>query len=231
MMPGFGDQSDVIRLLSDPTTHGGEAVHRIDTHASVVFLAGSRALKLKRAVKYDYLDFSTTDARRRCCDAELRINRRLAPTLYRGVLPIVRTSGGSLALGGEGTPVDWVVEMARFDQGALFDALAVAGRLDLSLMVPLAEEVAAFHEGCEPRPALGGEAGIRRVIEGNAAGLRAFGADTLASAAGEALTGSARQWLRRCSSPWWRVPRECAGAHVLRAACPAATRRIATQIA
>ena len=198
MMPGFGDQSDVIRLLSDPTTHGGEAVQRIDTHASVVFLAGSRALKLKRAVKYDYLDFSTTDARRRCCDAELRINRRLAPTLYRGVLPIVRTSGGSLALGGEGTPVDWVVEMARFDQGALFDALAAAGRLDLSLMAPLAEEVAAFHEGCEPRPALGGEAGIRRVIEGNAAGLRAFGADTLASAAGEALTGSARQWLRRC---------------------------------
>ena len=130
-------------------------MHRIDTHASVVFVAGSRALKLKRAVKYDYLDFSTIDARRRCCDAELRINRRLAPTLYRRVLPIVRTSGGSLALGGEGTPVDWVVEMTRFDQGALFDALAAAGRLDLSLMAPLAEEVAAFHEGCDPRPALG----------------------------------------------------------------------------
>jgi aminoglycoside phosphotransferase family enzyme/predicted kinase len=196
-MSGFDDQTDVIRLLSDPTTHGGEAVHRIDTHASVVFLAGSRALKLKRAVRYDYLDFSTIDARRRCCEAELRINRRLAPTLYRRVLPIVRTPGGVLALGGEGTPVDWVVEMTRFDQEALFDALAAAGRLDLSLMAPLAEEIAAVHEGCEPRPALGGEAGIRRVIEGNAAGLRVFGADTLASAAGEALTGSARQWLRR----------------------------------
>ncbi len=196
-MQGFSDQTDVIRLLSDPLTHGGEAVHRIDTHASVVFLAGSRALKLKRAVKYDYLDFSTIDARRRCCDAEFRINRRLAPTLYRGVLPIVRTSGGALALGGEGTPVDWVVEMTRFDQAALFDALAAAGRLDLSLMAPLAEEIAAVHDGSEPRPALGGEAGIRSVIEGNDVGFRAFGADTT-RAAGEALTGSARQWLRRC---------------------------------
>ena len=199
MMQGRSGQADVIRLLSDPSTHGGETVDRIDTHASVVFLAGSRAFKLKRAVKYDYLDFSTIDARRRCCDAELRINRRLAPTLYRRVLPIVRTAAGTLALGGEGTPVDWVVEMTRFDQAALFDALAAAGRLDLSLMAPLAEEIAAIHEGCEPRPALGGDAGIRRVIEGNAAGFHMFGADTLASAAGDALTGSARQWLQRCS--------------------------------
>lgn len=198
MMQGFSDQADVIRLLSDPTTHGGEAVQRIDTHASIVFLAGSRALKLKRAVKYEYLDFSTIDARRRFCEAELRINRRLAPTLYRRVLPVVRTPGRVLALGGEGTPVDWVVEMTRFDQAALFDALAAAGKLDRSLMAPLAEEIAACHEGSEPRPALGGEAGIRRVIEGNAAGFRAFGADTIASAAGDALTGSARQWLRRC---------------------------------
>ena len=197
-MQGFSDQADVIQLLSDPTTHGGEAVHRIDTHASVVFLAGARAFKLKRAVKYDYLDFSTVDLRRQYCDAELQINRRLAPTLYRCVLPIVRTSGGALALGGEGTPVDWVVEMARFDQAALLDSLAAANRLDLSLMAPLAEEIAAFHGGSEPRPALGGEAGIRRVIEGNAAGFRAFGADTLGSDAAEALTGSARQWLRRC---------------------------------
>jgi aminoglycoside phosphotransferase family enzyme len=67
--------------------------------------------------------------------------------------------------------VDWVVEMARFDQAALFDALAAAGRLDLSLMAPLAEEIAAFHEGSEPRPALGGEAGIRRVIARHSRGL------------------------------------------------------------
>ena len=200
MTQGFDDQTAVIRLLSDPATYGVETVERIDTHASVVFLAGSRAFKLKRAVTYDYLDFSTIDRRRRCCDAELRINRRLAPTLYRGVLPIVRTSAGTLALGGDGTPVDWVVEMARFDQAALFDALAAAGRLDLTLMAPLAEEIAAFHEGSEPRPALGGEAGIRRVIEGNAAGFRAFGTDALAGAAGEALSGSARQWLRRCGA-------------------------------
>jgi aminoglycoside phosphotransferase family enzyme/gluconate kinase len=198
-MQRHDEQVDVIRFLSDPATYNGEAVQRIDTHASVVFLAGSRALKLKRAVKYDYLDFSTPEQRRRCCNAELQINRRLAPALYRRVLPIVRTPSGALALGAEGTPVDWVVEMTRFDQAALFDALATAGRLDLSLMGPLAEEIAAFHEGCEPRPALGGEAGIRRVIDGNTAGLRAFGADLVTSPTYEALTASMREWLRRCS--------------------------------
>jgi aminoglycoside phosphotransferase family enzyme/predicted kinase len=196
-MTAFNDQSEVLRLLSDQATYGGDSVHRIDTHASIVFLAGSRAFKLKRAVKYDYLDFSTIDARRRCCEAELQINRRLAPSLYQRVLPIVRTARGALALGGEGTPVDWVVEMARFDQAALFDALAESGRLGLSLMAPLAEEIAAVHAGCEPRPALGGEEGIGRVIEGNAAALKTVDGDTLATAT--ALTASARQWLRRCS--------------------------------
>lgn len=189
-------QADAIRLLSDPATHGGAPVQRIDTHASVVFLAGDRALKLKRAVKYDYLDFSTLDLRKRFCEAELRINGRIAPTLYRGVIPVVRTHTGTLALEGDGTPVDWVVEMARFDQDRLFDRMATAGRLDLEHMVPLAEEIASFHESCAARPDFGGEAAIARVIAGNAAGFHEFGRDVLGTVACDSLTLASRTALR-----------------------------------
>jgi aminoglycoside phosphotransferase family enzyme len=77
------DQSSVIDLLAAPSTHGGATVERIDTHASIVFLAGERAYKLKRAVRFDYLDFSTSERRRMLCEAEVRLNRRTAPTLYR----------------------------------------------------------------------------------------------------------------------------------------------------
>ena len=190
-------QSEVIRLLSDPTTHGGDPVERIDTHTSVVFLAGRRALKLKRAVKYDYLDFSTPELRKRFCEGELRINGRMAPALYRRVIPVVRTTAGRLALGGDGTPVDWVIEMTRFDQEALLDRLAGRGALDLALMAPLAEEIASFHDACEARPEFGGAPGIARVIDGNAEGFRLYAREILSSSACESLTKSAHQALKR----------------------------------
>ncbi len=193
---GEAGQADVIRLLSDPATHGGAPVQRIDTHASVVFLAGDRALKLKRAVTYDYLDFSTVDRRKRFCEAELRINGRIAPGLYRRVIPVVRTHTGGLALEGDGTPVDWVVEMTRFDQDRLFDRMAAAGRLEVEQMVPLAEEIASFHESCAARPDFGGEAAIARVIAGNGEGLRKFGRDVFSTVACDSLTLASRTALR-----------------------------------
>ena len=77
------DQSEVVAFLESPAAHGGAPVERVDTHASIVFLSGDRALKLKRAVRYDYLDFSTSATRKAMCEAELRINRRTAPAIYR----------------------------------------------------------------------------------------------------------------------------------------------------
>ena len=124
------DQTPVIELLAAPSTHGGAPVERIETHASIVFLAGTRAWKLKRAVCYDYLDFSSARHRKALCEAEVCLNRRTAPALYSGVVAIVRRSDGALALGGPGVPVDWVVEMNRFDQDALFDRLAGRDALD-----------------------------------------------------------------------------------------------------
>jgi hypothetical protein len=80
------DQAEVINFLSAPSSHGGRPVERIETHGSVLFFAGVRAWKLKRAVKYDYMDFSTAERRRIMCDAEVRLNRRLAPEIYLDVV-------------------------------------------------------------------------------------------------------------------------------------------------
>jgi len=191
-------QAEVIGLLSDPATHGAGPVERIETHASIVFLAGTRAFKLKRAVRYDYLDFSTPDLRHRFCDAELRVNGRTAAGLYTRVVPIVRTAAGGLALGGPGTPVDWVVEMRRFDQAALFDRMAAEGRLDTGHVVALAEEIASFHQSCAVRTDCGGKAAMTRVIDGNAAGFRQFGHDTFDAAAADFAIAHARACLRQC---------------------------------
>jgi len=102
------DQTEVVEFLASPDTHAGAAVERIETHASIVFAAGTRAWKLKRAVRYDYLDFSTAEQRRLMCEAEVRINRRTAPTVYRRVVAVTREHDGSLALGGSGAAVDWL---------------------------------------------------------------------------------------------------------------------------
>src|SRR5881296_3518334 len=68
-------QEPVLALLADPATHGGAPVKRIDTHAASVFLAGDRAFKVKRAVRFPFLDYSTLDRRKQACEVELAINR------------------------------------------------------------------------------------------------------------------------------------------------------------
>lgn len=189
------DQTDVIELLAAPSTHGTATVERIDTHSAIVFLAGERAYKLKRAIRFDYLDFSTSERRRAMCGAEVRLNWRTAPDIYRGVVPITREAGGALALGGSGPPIDWVVQMNRFAQEALFDRLAAAGRLDLELMPPLAAAIAEFHSIAEPRTDHGGKPGMAWVIEGNAAGFAEYGANVLDPLAYRRLTEDARAEL------------------------------------
>jgi uncharacterized protein len=194
------DQTEIVKFLSSPSTHHGAAVERVETHASVIFLAGTRALKLKRAVRYEYLDFSTAERRKTMCDAELRINRRVAPSLYLGVIPVTREQDGSLALGGRGTPVDWLLEMVRFDQDGLFDRLAERGALDRDLMLPLASAIARFHQSAEVRHDRGGLSGLTWVIDGNAAGLAEHGAGVLDSAACTSLTREAGRVLDRFGS-------------------------------
>ncbi len=192
------NQATIIDFLASPSTHRGAVVDRIDTHSAVVFLAGTRAYKLKRAVLFDYLDFSTVERRRALCEAEVRLNRRTAPDLYRAVVPVTREADGSLALDGAGTAVDWVIEMKRFSQDALFDRLAAAGGLRLDLMAPLAEAIAEFHSGAERRHDHGGMAGMAWVLDGNASGFAQYGSDCLDPAACARVTHDGHAELDRC---------------------------------
>ena len=191
------DQASVVAFLGSPAAHAGAPVERIDTHTSIVFLAGDRAWKLKRAVRYDYLDYSTADRRRAMCEAEVRLNRRTAPAVYRGVTAVTRQVDGSLAIGGDGTPVDWLVEMARFDQSGLLDRLAEAGVLPLKLMAPLAHAIARFHHTADGSTHQGGWEAMRRVIDGNAAGFKEEGAGILDPVKCARLTDRARFVLDR----------------------------------
>ena len=155
-------QSETIRYLCRTETFGAGAVRRIETHVSIIFLAGKRAYKLKKAVRFPYLDFSTSELRRSACESGVAVNRRTAPGMYLGVLPVTRDEGGGLRLGGGGEAVDWLVEMERFDQDGLFDSLARRGGLDRRLMEQTAEVIAEFHQGAERRPDSGGTDATRR---------------------------------------------------------------------
>src|SRR6478752_4495305 len=120
-------QEAVFRFLADPKTHGlSEPVERVDTANAVVFLAGGDVYKLKRAVKFPFMDLSTLDKRREACEAEIDINRASAPQIYLSTLPITRR-GQTFALGGDGEIVEWAVHMRRFDENATLDRIADRG--------------------------------------------------------------------------------------------------------
>jgi aminoglycoside phosphotransferase family enzyme/predicted kinase len=184
-------QAEVIAFLSTPVAFGqpeGQPVERVETHSAIVFLCGDRAVKLKRAVRYSYLDFSTLDRRKRACEDEVAVNRRTAPSLYRGVVPVTRTDDQGLTLNGTGAVVEWCVDMTRFDERQVLDRMASAGTLDIALMDGLARAVATFHIGAAREDAFGGYDGIVRVIQGNAAGFEQFGPGILDAAPCARLT-------------------------------------------
>jgi aminoglycoside phosphotransferase family enzyme/predicted kinase len=172
------DQSVIIAFLSDPRSYGPgiEAVERHETHGAVVFLAGDRAYKLKRAVRYPYMDFSTTRLREAMCRRETEVNRAGAPGVYLGVRPILAGPDGPRfgnAAENEGA-LDWVVVMRRFPQEALLDALRKRGELPPDLMRRVGEIVADFHARAERVFDRGGMAGIAAVVEENASQLATF---------------------------------------------------------
>ena len=126
------DQSEVVAEIEKRHPNA----RRIDTHGAIVFLAGERAYKLKRAVKFPYMDFSTADRRREMCEAEIAFNRVFAPEVYIGVERVDAPSGKN----------DWLVVMRRFDEACLFDKMAERGALTPELMAALGARVAQVHD-------------------------------------------------------------------------------------
>jgi aminoglycoside phosphotransferase family enzyme/predicted kinase len=137
-------------LQSSAYSHAVGPVVHLETHISHVFLAGDYAYKIKKPVNFGFLDFTTLDKRRAACEDEVRLNRRLAPGIYLGVVPVCRQRG-RLALtphgcGRDAHAVEYAVQMRRMPQDGLLDRLAAHSQLQLAYMTDIAQQVADFHD-------------------------------------------------------------------------------------
>lgn len=142
----------IAQWLSTPAAypHRPASVERIETHISCVYLAGELVYKLKKPVRFDFLDFCTLAAREQACRDEVRLNRRLAPNVYRGVVPVTRQQDGTFALAGDGEVVDWLVEMRRLPGEKMLDTLHRDGRLRSEQIDALSDVLANFYAGQTP---------------------------------------------------------------------------------
>ncbi|MBI1171384.1 AAA family ATPase [bacterium] len=193
--PDESPQDAIIRLLCAPATYPepGPVTH-VTTHGAHVFLCGRVALKIKRAVRYDYMDLSTPDLRHAMLQRELDLNRATAPDIYRDVVPITLAPDAGLRLDGSGPPVEWVLRMNRFATEDEMTAVAASGRLTEAVAEDLGRVIQAFHSGCptrsEPGDALIGEIldELERVLTPMQAGLDVGQLAAFLSAARQHLT-------------------------------------------
>ncbi len=205
------EQQATIDFLSRPESYEGvSSVERIDTHAAIVFLAGDCAYKLKRAVRYSYLDFSTIEKRRKVCEAELRLNRRTAPELYLEVRSVNRMADGSIGFG-EGEAVDWLIVMRRFDSDSLLEEVAERGELDAPLVLDLADHIVSFHKDAEIVEGGDGADRLHKVIDGNRGSMSALPEDALAPQDCETLHRRSLEALEAVSG---LLDRRAANGHV-----------------
>ncbi|MCY1060953.1 AAA family ATPase [Nannocystis sp. SCPEA4] len=152
----------LIAALSDPRAFGRDAGVRVEvvqTHVSVVFLVEDDVFKLKKPVDLEFLDYSTLSRRRHFCQLEVELNRRLAPDVYLGTLPIVQVGdelrvGRELDDGGDLEVIDWVVHMRRLPDAARLGSRIAAGEADAALMQRLGATIAGFHARARRGPAV-----------------------------------------------------------------------------
>lgn len=138
-------QQEVFDFLRSAAANGGLPVKQINTHGASVFLAGSRVLKVKRAVKFPFLDYSTLAFRKKACLAEIEVNRTFAPELYVGLARITRAADGSLRIGGDGEVVEWAVEMVRFDETLTLDRFVLENDITAEMVDIIVRRLAEVH--------------------------------------------------------------------------------------
>lgn len=155
--PGF---AALLRFLQSPAAHQAHAgagllVETVETHMSWVFLVGDQVLKLKKPVRYPFLDFSTLAAREACCREELRLNARLASGVYLGLMAL-RWHDGRLVLqpesapAGPGQTVDWLVWMRRLPAERMLDRAIADGTVVPAMIDALLDRLGAFYRGATP---------------------------------------------------------------------------------
>jgi len=147
--PGLAEKVAVLRR---PDSYPGQVgrVEVVETHMSWVFLTDRHAYKLKKPVRLEFLDFSTLEAREQDCREEVRLNRRLAPETYLGVVPLTISGAGRLRLGGRGTAVDWLVKMRRLPSALMLDRMIEAGEADAAVVGKVAGLLSRFYSGLAP---------------------------------------------------------------------------------
>ena len=142
--------ADKVAFLSRPDAYGNRAgtVFRRETHMSWIFFTDDRVFKLKKPVRFAYLDFSTLARREAACRAELTLNRRLAGEVYLGVVPLVWREHG-LAIGSPGITVDWLVVMRRLDEADTLEQLLLAHHIGLRDLDRVISTLTAFYRLCD----------------------------------------------------------------------------------
>ncbi len=147
------DLPRLIEALSRPSAYAErvDVVAVRQTHISVVFLAGSLAYKIKKPVELGFVDYGTLERRRHCCEEEVRLNRRLAPDVYLGVVPVTR-EGESARVEGTGEVLEWAVKMRRLPESATLRARMSGGELTTGDLAALAGRLAGFHASAESGP-------------------------------------------------------------------------------
>lgn len=194
------DQTEIVEFLSCPGSYGSDVdeVEHIETHISHIFLAGDDAYKLKKSVAFPYLDFSTLALRQAACVNEIHVNRRTASGIYRGIVPIIRSSSGVLRIGGKGKLVDWLVRMRRFDQAQMLDRLADKDALDWTMIEDLADTIARFHRRAKIVRSRNDATDLKAVIANNRECFYAFKDGVFAAKDIEALFRRSTELFSDC---------------------------------
>lgn len=195
-------QDEAIAFLSDPDHYpeNVDRVVRIDTHAAVIFLVGNRAYKMKRQVRFSFLDFTTLPQRERAIRAELALNRPNAPEIYLEVAALRRQPDGGLAFDAEGPVVEWLLVMRRFDETQTLDYVSEREGLSPALLDGLSDAVFAYHgEAPVLAQPFGGAEAIERLIEENDTDLTAWPA-LFPPEATATLKSETLRWLERLRS-------------------------------
>jgi len=141
-----------VAFLSQPSVYPDHPsrVDVIQTHMSWVFLTDQLVYKLKKPVRFDFLDFSTLERRHHDCMEELRLNRRLAPDVYLDVVPLTIDASGQLHLGNEGEPVEWLVKIKRLPRELMLDQAIANNQVDQSDVRDFTKRLAEFYQQAEP---------------------------------------------------------------------------------
>jgi aminoglycoside phosphotransferase family enzyme len=154
-----------VAFLSSPSAYPDDPsrVEARETHMSWVFLGDRAVYKLKKPVVLPPVDLASLGAREANCREEVRLNRRLAPQIYLGVVALMRTAEGRLQLGGGGVVVDWLVKMRRLPEERMLDRLLLTDGVDPADLEALATTLAAFYRAAE-RPAIEPSAYVERYL-------------------------------------------------------------------